>query len=1031
MHIRHRLGSLKKFLPFTVLGILVALLVINSPLFETSPEVPSGDKEQFIDEFIAQQVDLGEIPGLSVLVIEGEHTTYQKTLGQADEVRNIPITTNTLFELGSNSKAFTGLAILLLEHRGLIALDDPVEKYISWFRLTYDGQPRQIMLSDFLYHTSGIPFDSINLIPVTDDPGAIELTIRALQETELNREPGERFEYATINYDVLGLVIEKVTNRSYEEFIQTEILIPLGLNRTYTNRQQAYTQPYMATGYKLGFLAPRAFEAPAYRGNTPAGYIIADSQDVSAWLKMQMGITPLPQPFDTLIAASHLPNRQVPPTGDGSSYATGWFVYQNGEGLLAHGGSNPNFSSYLIIRPETDRAIAVLANINSQYTQAIAEGILEIVEGGSIAPSSSDFIKSIDHFSFAIIFICAVLIITTLIFTLMLIRDILRKKRRWVFQKSQILYLLLSIVFLAGLVYCIYLFSSVMFDLSWKFILVWGPATLLPAAAGILAVAFTLVVFYQLLLAFPQEKENPLFLLIILSFISGIGNAFIIFTINEALNRPNAIASGLIVFFILGIGVYVVVQKIVRTKMIITTNELVYDKRINLINNILNTVYFRFETIDREKFYSSLNNDTEALNEVPSYIVDSFTLIITLLCCFIYLGIINFFGLLLSILIIVIGVTLYISVGNAVNEFMEQARNTQDRFFRFINDLVGGIKELSLNLQKRHDFKADMEAVCYDYKNKRTEVGVRFANVIIIGDLLFILVIGTVAFLFPIIFTDIQSHTLRTYVFVFLYMTGPVNGLMNIMPRLFQARVSWARLNALQEQLTDIVEVSPITQPLALPTSFELKLEGITYQYRSAEDDQVFHIGPIDCTFKSGEITFITGGNGSGKTTLAKLITGLYKPDQGRILINEVEHEYRCLGEHFSTVFSDFYLFEKIYGVNLAEKGVDTTQYLKLLGIDNKVAVRDGKFNTLALSVGQRKRLALLVSYIDDRPLFLFDEWAADQDPEFRRYFYYNLIQDLKHRGKCVIAITHDDHYFHMADKIIKMELGQIVPVVM
>ncbi|MNN47971.1 ABC transporter ATP-binding protein YojI [compost metagenome] len=127
-----------------------------------------------------------------------------------------------------------------------------------------------------------------------------------------------------------------------------------------------------------------------------------------------------------------------------------------------------------------------------------------------------------------------------------------------------------------------------------------------------------------------------------------------------------------------------------------------------------------------------------------------------------------------------------------------------------------------------------------------------------------------------------------------------------------------------------------------------------------------------------------------------------------------------------STIFSDAYLFDRLYGIDYAEKEKEAQVYLRLLGLQDKVTIRDGQFSTTRLSTGQRKRLAMLVSYLDDKPICLFDEWAADQDPEYRAYFYTTLLPDLRSRGKCVIVITHDDRYFDMADKLIKLEMGKI-----
>jgi putative pyoverdin transport system ATP-binding/permease protein len=155
-----------------------------------------------------------------------------------------------------------------------------------------------------------------------------------------------------------------------------------------------------------------------------------------------------------------------------------------------------------------------------------------------------------------------------------------------------------------------------------------------------------------------------------------------------------------------------------------------------------------------------------------------------------------------------------------------------------------------------------------------------------------------------------------------------------------------------------------------------------------------------------------------------------YVPDGGEIrldgtLINDFNRElYRQL---FSTVFADFYLFDRLVGLRLADVDKQAKMYLEQLQLTHKVVVKDGKLSITDLSQGQRKRLALLTAYLEDRPIYLFDEWAADQDPFFREIFYQQLLPELKQRGKAVLVISHDDRYFHLADRLLKLEYGQIV----
>jgi putative ATP-binding cassette transporter len=218
-------------------------------------------------------------------------------------------------------------------------------------------------------------------------------------------------------------------------------------------------------------------------------------------------------------------------------------------------------------------------------------------------------------------------------------------------------------------------------------------------------------------------------------------------------------------------------------------------------------------------------------------------------------------------------------------------------------------------------------------------------------------------------------------------------------------------------------------EPEAGPDWESLELVGVTHTYHRERENTTFTLGPIDLTFRPGELTFLIGGNGSGKTTLAKLITGLYSPEEGEIrfdgrpVTDENRDDYR---QFFSVVFYDFFLFEKLLGLGVSRLDERAREYLAQLQLDHKVQVKDGALSTIDLSQGQRKRLALLTAFLEDRPFYIFDEWAADQDPIFRDIFYLELLPELKSKGKTVLVISHDDRYYHLGDRVIKLDYGKI-----
>ncbi len=645
------------------------------------------------------------------------------------------------------------------------------------------------------------------------------------------------------------------------------------------------------------------------------------------------------------------------------------------------------------------------------------------------------FLKMIDSgVSFAILCVTVLVVSITLFYLYKLFKEIFKKERHFNGRGIKgIISFILSLGLMGGIAYCLYHVPDILiYGISWNMIDKWGPAYVSNAVICIGVIVSVIYVYFILSSYFTKVNDKPFFMIMVLSITSGLGNSIIIFIINQALsvvlgseNRDAAIESKLYIFFILGIILFTVSAMIVRKKLIEVTSNVVYEKRIQIIDKILKSSYFKFSSLEEGSAYSALNNDTEVIGDFVNAFVTGFTGIITLLTCFVYLGTMNFYGTLSTILVIAFTVALFLGASRSAEKLFEKNRDFQTVFFKNISDMITGFKELYINRKKRNEFKHDINKNCKVYRDTRMQGEFKFVNVSIMGEMLYVGVIGIVVFTFPLLFTNIQGTTLRNFIVVLLYMGGIVNqAIFYVIPIFVRVRVSWNRINKFIEDIS-MAEDKRIDSEDDVKGKFDIQLKGVKFTYKNESGD-TFTVGPIDYSFKSGESIFIMGGNGSGKTTLAKLLTGLYEPDEGEITINGVKVDSRTLGSYFSTVYSDFYLFDKMYGIDHEKKQDEIQKYLKMLCIADKVKINDGFFSTLKLSTGQRKRLALLVSYLEDRPAYLFDEWAADQDPEFRKFFYKELIPELKARGKAVIAISHDDRYFDDADKLIKMDLGKI-----
>jgi putative ATP-binding cassette transporter len=275
-------------------------------------------------------------------------------------------------------------------------------------------------------------------------------------------------------------------------------------------------------------------------------------------------------------------------------------------------------------------------------------------------------------------------------------------------------------------------------------------------------------------------------------------------------------------------------------------------------------------------------------------------------------------------------------------------------------------------------------------------------------------------------YLSISPDELTGIVMVLIYITGPITQMTGAIPSIMTAKVAAKKLDVLLNEMSteSSGEVTEMTGVQCI------NVKDLEYVYSTMESGLGFQLGPIDLTINRGEVTFLVGGNGSGKTTLAKLLSLHYFADKGHIYFdNETVNANNRNGcrQNISAIYSDFYLFPKLYGLSDAELDIRAAENLKKLGLEGKVSIKNGIFSTTNLSDGQKKRLALLVSFLEDRSIYIFDEWAADQDPEFKEIFYYNILPELKEKNKIVIVVTHDDRYFHLADKLVKLESGKVL----
>ncbi|WPP02047.1 cyclic peptide export ABC transporter [Pseudomonas sp. HR96] len=382
-----------------------------------------------------------------------------------------------------------------------------------------------------------------------------------------------------------------------------------------------------------------------------------------------------------------------------------------------------------------------------------------------------------------------------------------------------------------------------------------------------------------------------------------------------------------------------------------------------------------------------------------------------------------------AVAIIIGSIIQYLARNRGINGFFD-AREHEDELQKHYRAIAEGAKELRINRPRRlrlynRKMQATIERIC--------AIQISSINLFVIakgfGSTLFFIVIG-VALFFQSLWPSTDKATLSGFILVLLYMKGPLESVIGNLPVVSRAQVAFRRIAELSAQFASpephLLDDEPKQPPAPLHS---LELRGVRYAYPAVDGNPPFAVGPLDLSIRPGEILFIVGENGCGKTTLIKLLLGLYEPQQGQVLLNgepvsaQNRDDYRQL---FTTIFSDYFLFDDLIqdGDSVPE---DAVQYLERLEIGHKVSLKDNNFSTTDLSTGQRKRLALLQAWTEGRPVLVFDEWAADQDPTFRGIFYADLLPSLKALGKTIIVISHDDRYFDCADQLLRLAAGQRV----
>ncbi|PJG85493.1 multidrug ABC transporter permease/ATP-binding protein [Conservatibacter flavescens] len=506
---------------------------------------------------------------------------------------------------------------------------------------------------------------------------------------------------------------------------------------------------------------------------------------------------------------------------------------------------------------------------------------------------------------------------------------------------------------------------------------------------------------------------------------SGVGVGVLAF-INNRLLQTTDLSQGLLWGFIGLLLLFLLTSTLAQVSLTTLGHRFVYIMRKQLVKQILDTQTEHLNQLGKAKLLASLSSDIReiviAFVRLPELVQGS----VLTLCASGYLYYLS--EKIFFVTALWLGVTIWVSnfVVKKVYKYLHVIRETEDHLYANYQSAIDGHRELALNRARaKWYYEQELERSVHSkyinsiYADSLHSFANNWTNVMVLGavGITFYLALGRN-------WADLATAT--TIALTILFLRTPLISAVGALPTILTAKVALDKLATLK--LAPYHANFDIEQPLSINWQ-EIRFEHVTYHYPQQTRGVGFHLEPINLTLKRGEMAFLIGKNGSGKSTFSMLLAGLFEPTSGKIFVDGVEIDitnraaYRA---QISAIFSDFHLFTQLLGKAGFADSYEVGQWLARLQLEQKVRVENNQLLTTNLSQGQRKRLALLVSVLENRPLLILDEWAADQDPTFRRVFYQVLLPLLKAKGHTVFAISHDDSYFYLADRLFLIHQGKL-----
>ena len=527
-----------------------------------------------------------------------------------------------------------------------------------------------------------------------------------------------------------------------------------------------------------------------------------------------------------------------------------------------------------------------------------------------------------------------------------------------------------------------------------------------------------------------REMHGSLPKLLLMSGLGGISTAAILGAINAGLQSgPNLWATTL---FIIALFLFIKTQYYVTITTTAEIEAIIHKIRVRLMDQIRRSELLSIEGIGRASIVAAITSDTALLTQASNMLCFTVQGAVLIFFVAIYVAFLSLAAIITTIVIVSAAAVIFHMKNRQLVIEKQRAAEWERRLFDRLTDFLDGFKEVRLNAARSAGLYDDAVDVSRTAANIKIKSQAETFKMIVTSQISMYVLLGAVVFIAPQFSESLGGAALTKTTTALMFIVGACFGLVQSIPILLSANAAADRIEQLERAMRATVSSVEPLDIHGLKRFRKIDMRKIMFRYVDRFSETAFQIGPIDFELEPGELVFITGGNGSGKSTFLRVLSGLYPPDSGEIvldgrLINDLTRdEYRSL---IAGIFFDYHLFKRLYGISEPDSG-EVDRLLNQFRLAQKTALVDGEFRTLDLSGGQRRRLALIVSLLEKRPILLLDEWTAEQDPEFRRKFYDELLPDLMKAGTTVIVITHDDRYLDELDlpaRRIRMDEGRIV----